>query len=31
MTNKVELTKKGKKELEEEYQNLINVVRDEVK
>ena len=31
MTNKVELTKRGKKELEEEYQNLINVVRDEVK
>ena len=31
MTNKVELNKKGKKELEEEYQNLINVVRDEVK
>ena len=31
MTNKVELTKKGKQELEQEYQNLINVVRDEVK
>ena len=31
MANKVELTKKGKKELEQEYQNLINVVRDEVK
>ena len=31
MANKVELTKKGKALLEEEYRNLIENVRDEVK
>ena len=29
--NKIQLTKKGKKALEEEYRNLVDVVRDEVK